>query len=131
MVRQPNARLRVAVIAVLLARPDYAAGAQAAVSSLPPDAAVTLMLFYTAAVRLQRELGAQLRPRLGAAWQELPDIFAVGLGLGAQSSPGTSLTELATRHAELTGQHLNWEGTYRDTAGRLLRQWTLEALWGT
>jgi hypothetical protein len=55
LVRQPSARVRNAVIAVLLAYPDYAEAVPAALERLRPAEQQTLRLFYTAAVLLQQE----------------------------------------------------------------------------
>ena len=129
IVQQPSARVRAALVPLLLARPGYASGARAAATSLAGVARIALMAFYTAAVCLQQELAPALSARLGADWRAMPDLFADDLGLRTEIGPGGRLGEVARRHALLTGQYLNWEGTYRDAASRLLRQWDREAQW--
>ena len=55
LVRQPSARVRAAVLAVLLAHPEYAEAVPTALQQLGPAERRTLRLFYTAAVLLQQE----------------------------------------------------------------------------
>ena len=55
LVRQPSARVREALIAVLLAHPELAAAVPAALAELSPPEQLTLRVFYTAAVLLQQE----------------------------------------------------------------------------
>ncbi len=55
LVRQPSARVRAAVISVLLAHPELAQAMPAALAQLPPDLRRLLRILYTAARVLQRE----------------------------------------------------------------------------
>ena len=129
VVRQPSARVRAATIALFLARPSSWQSVERAQSQLRPKHRLTLSLFYCAAVQLQRLHGSELRTLLGPAWEPLPDLFAEELGLRDDASPESRIAEIAHMHRSRTGSHLNWEGTYRQAADRLLRQRALEAQW--
>jgi len=128
LVRQPSSRVRAALIALLLARPDYAAHVPAALAHLTPEQAQIFKFFYTAAVCLQRLYGRNLKIYLGARWLELPDTFSAELGVRGPT-PAARLRALAHLHARQTGVQLNWAGTYENAAQHLLRRWEMERLW--
>jgi hypothetical protein len=127
LVRQPSARVRAAVIAVLLAHPEYADAVPAALKGLQPVEQWTLRLFYTAAVLLQQEYGDRLRRFV--AGRRLPDWFAAELDLPAFASPRERLAALGQWHRQQTRTAVNWVGTYEDVVRHLLRSWELEARW--
>jgi hypothetical protein len=127
LVRQPSARVRAAVIAVLLAHPEYAEAMPAALKRLRPAERRTLRLFYTAAVLLQREYAGRLRTFVAGQW--LPDRFAVDLGLPDTTSPRERLAALGRQHRQQAQAYVNWVGTYDSVAHRLLRSWEVEAQW--
>jgi hypothetical protein len=127
LVRQPSARVRAAVIAVLLAHPEYAAGVPAALEQLRPAEQRTLRLFYTAAVLLQREYAERLRPFVAQRW--LPDWFVADLDLPDVASPRERLSALGQRHRQQTQADVNWVGTYENVVRCLLRSWKLEVRW--
>ncbi len=127
LVRQPSARVRAAVIAVLLAHPEYAEAVPAALQQLGPAERRTLRLFYTAAVLLQQEYAERLRSFVARQW--LPDRFAVDLDLPGTASPRERLTALGRQHRQQTQAYVNWVGTYENVARRLLRSWELEVQW--
>ena len=127
MVCQPSSRVRTALIALLLAHPEYAVHVPAALRRLPPEPAQTLKFFYTAAVILQRQYQSELQPLLGSSWLPLPHLFADEFPL--PTDPGQQLQALARLHQERTGQRLNWAGTYEHAARNLLRRWQMEKLW--
>jgi hypothetical protein len=125
LVRQPSSRVRAAFIALLLARPDYATYAPAALKTLSDEHAQTFKFFYTAAVCLQEQYTNALRPFVGADWQEIPDRFSNELGVSGDS-PGAQLNSLANQHAQWSGVRLNWAGTYQNAVRKLLRRWEVE-----
>ena len=128
LVQQPSSRVRAAVIALLLARPAYGKHVPAAVKGLAPEQALTLKLFYTAAVLLQREYAAPMQNHLGAGWLWLTDYFSAELNL-PETAPEVQLRELAKLHRQKTGVTLNWAGTYENAARHLIRRWELEQIW--
>lgn len=127
LVRQPSARVRAAVIAVLLAHPEYAQAVPAALERLRPAEQRTLRLFYTAAALLQREYVERLQPFVARQW--LPDRFAVDLDLPDAASPRERLAALGREHQQRTRICVNWVGTYENVVRCLLRSWELEAQW--
>jgi hypothetical protein len=127
LIRQPSARVRATVIAVLLAHPEYGKAVPAALERLRPAERRTLRLFYTAAVLLQREYAGRLRCFVAGQW--LPDQFAVDLGLPDAASPRERLAALGRQHRQQTRTCVNWVGTYENVAHRLLRSWESEAQW--
>jgi hypothetical protein len=129
MVRQPSARVRAAVIAMLLAHPEFAEAIPAAMHNISPAEQVTLRMFYTAAVLLQQAYGDRLLPALGSHWRALPDLYSGELGLPSSGTPRQRLTLLGKAHRRKTRVAVNWTGTYESVAQRLLRSWEVEASW--
>lgn len=129
LVCQPTARVRNAVIALLLARPEYAGWVPGAIARLQPGEQTRLRILYTAAVVLQKEHAKILRSSLGIAWRLLPDLFAQELGVSTSQSPDKTLKRLGRLQQQETGAVVNWCGTYEDVVQRLLRQWELELQW--
>ena len=131
LVRQPSARVRASVIAVLLAHPEFADAVPAALERLAPAEQITLRLFYTAAVLLQQEHAERLRPfqNVDLDQRRLPDRFAQELGLPDSPSVQERLAALGQLHRQHTGAVVNWVGTYESVAHRLLRSWELELRW--
>jgi len=128
LVCQPSARVRAAVIAVLLAHPEYAAAVPAALERLLPRERLTLQWFYMAAVLLQQEHAPRLRPFL-TRWQWLPDLFSAELGLPAEGRPLERLALLGSQQRHRTRAAVNWAGTYEGVAHKLIRRWEREARW--
>jgi len=127
LVRQPSARVRAAVLAVLLAHPEYAEAVPTALQQLGPAERRTLRLFYTAAVLLQQEYAGRLRSFVAGQW--LPDRFAVDLGLSDAASPRERLAALGRQHRQQTQVYVNWVGTYENVVRCLIRSWELEVQW--
>ena len=130
LVRQPSARVRAAVIAVLLAQPEYAEAAPAAFKRLQPFERLTLGCFYTAAMLLQREYAGQLRQFVASRWRWLPEWREALAGWSLpDGTPHDKLIALGQAHRRWTQTAVNWVGTYENVAQRLLRHWELESLW--
>lgn len=131
LVRQPSARVRAAVIAVLLSHPAYAEAVPAALSRLDPGERLTFQSFYTAAVLLQQEHAGRLRPFVARRWRWLPDLGPVSpeWGLPSGGTPREKLIALGREHRRRAEEMVNWTGTYEQVARQLLRQWELERRW--
>jgi hypothetical protein len=127
LVQQPSARVRAAVIAVLLAHPEYAGAMPSALRRLHTTERLTLRLFYTAAALLQQEYAERLKQFV--VYQQLPEQFAADLGLPPAMSPRERLAALGKRHRQETQVNVNWVGTYENVVRRLLRSWELESKW--
>jgi hypothetical protein len=129
LVRQPSARVRTAVIAVLLSHPEYAQVVPTALERLGSAERLTLQLFYTAAMLLQQEYADHLQPFMMERWQWLPDLFSKQFGLPEERHPRERLALLGQVHRHRTGATVNWAGTYENTVRHLIRRWELERQW--
>ena len=128
LVCQPSSRVRSALIALLLARPDYARHVRLALKRLNQSDAQRLRFFYSAAVILQQQYVEILRAALGANFRQLPDLFAGELGVTGES-PTARLQKLGRLQAQWSGENLNWAGTYENAARLLVRRWESEERW--
>ncbi len=115
-----DARVRLALIPLLLARPDYAAFLPDALPGLSAAAQVVLRCYATAAAILQARYATRLHALFGAQ-PYLHDWFSTELGISLRGSPDEQLATLAVRHRQLSGRSLNWAGTYRHGADSFLR----------
>jgi hypothetical protein len=100
-----EARLRLSLIPLFLEHPEYASHVRAVGKKLDPSARLTLQCYYSAAVWLAKEY-----PPKGLS---LPDHFSKDLKLSPVDDPEENLHELAKRHKELSGSHVNWLATYQ------------------
>lgn len=123
-----EARLRLALIPLLLRHPAFAATVRQAVGQLPPPAQVVLKCYYTAAQLLQQKYHTRLQALFGDL-PPLPDLFSADLELPAFSVPDHGLQMLAECHRRLSGRTLNWLGTYEHGAQRLLIHCERRQLW--
>ena len=126
---QDNARMRLALIPLLLSRPDLADAAAEAARHLSGLASIHLMLYYTAATCLQKIYQSQLKELLGEQPQ-LPEIFNRKLYIQPNISPEFTLTKLGEVHTQFTGIKANWVGTYHHGAKRLIKRLQCEIAWG-
>lgn len=125
---QSEARLRLALIPLLLVHPELTTAVPEALDRLSEREQMTLKLFYTAAAILQQCHAEQLRALLGRC-DLLPDRFARELGIPTTGDCLDRLKQLGEQHQALSGLAINWVGTYRHAADRLLRQLSLEMQW--
>jgi hypothetical protein len=131
LIRQPSARVRAAVIAVLLSHPEYAEAVPGALEQLGPVERLTLRSFYVASVLLQQQHAHRLRHYMRAGWRWLPDLDRTSIGweLPTEGTPREKLAALGREHRRWTQEMVNWTGTYEQVASQLLRQWELESKW--
>jgi hypothetical protein len=128
-IRQPSARVRTSMIALLLLHPSFAEAVQAALTLLNEEHRLSLKLFYTAAVFLQRAYQRELLPLLSEDWLWLPDLFGQELGVSPDLSPQAGIQRLGIRHQELTHSFTNWAGTYTNVVHHLIRYKQRERQW--
>lgn len=124
----PEARLRQALIPLLLWRPDLAHYASEVEPLLPPRPSHFLQCYYTAAMLLQIMYAPSLR-LLGAGEQALPDLFSSLLDLPQAGDIHQRLARLAQRQAQLSGEQANWLGTYQHAASTFIHHLEREAVW--
>lgn len=123
-----EARLRLALIPLLLVHPDYAVHAPHVATQLAPPARLLFICYYTAALLLQQLHTGRLQTFFGPA-APLPDLFSTELGLPTVGTPAQRLAILAARQAALSGEPINWLGTYHHGAERLFTHLEKAALW--
>lgn len=128
LARSPEARLRLALIPLLLAHPEFSWSVVAALAQAAPDAAITLRCYYTAAYWLQQKYWRRLTAALGVT-PRLPDLFRAELGMSTYADPDVALDALAARQQVLSGRVLNWFGTYEHAVQSWLHQLEQRILW--
>lgn len=116
----PEARLQVALVPLFLWRPEYAAAALNVADQLCGQARVMLQCCYSAAAALQPRYVRRLK-ELGCLNAPLPDIFAAALDLPPMVDPASRLAAVAARHAQMSGEAINWLGTYEHAAKTFMR----------
>ncbi len=119
----PQARFRSSLILLFLRRPTYSRFVTEALTRLNATAAVTLRLYYQAAVYLRPELENDLR-QYSDDVAPLPDLFSAELGLPAPGNlpADDALTALGDLHRRVSGRAYNWAGSYRQHLPLFLRQ---------
>lgn len=128
LARHSDARLRLALVALFLHRPELAKSTSGALEQLDTADQTTLKLFYTAAVFLQRLHNPRLRTFV-PQWQLLPDYFSEDLGIPLKESFQERLRILSKRHRDFTGLAANWLGSYQYAAKRTITRLEKEASW--
>lgn len=128
LAEQSDARLRLAIVALLLFRPRLSAAIPVALELLSESGQMTLKLFFTAAVLLQ-QIHKQRLSHCTLDQQPLPDLFSVGLGISSVSSPEARLQALGECHRQVSNLAANWTGTYKYAAERLMTRLEKEASW--
>lgn len=129
LVRQPHARVRTAVIALLLLNPEYATAVPAALQYASARDRLTLQSHYEAAFLLQREHADRLRPLLGARWDWLPDLVSSDLHLPQGGNPRERLKLLDREMRRRTGMDVNWSGTYEAAVDKLIQHLERDSSW--
>ena len=111
-----ESRLRLALIPLFLDHPEFAEYVRPVAASLNPSAQLTLQCYYSAAVWLQQKYRAQLKSNFGSK-PSLPDYFSHELGVKKSTDdPEYNLCMLAARQQVLSGEKINWLGTYQHAA---------------
>jgi hypothetical protein len=113
-----EARLGMSLIPLFLQHPEYAAHVQTAAEKLSASARLLLKCYYTAAIWLEQKY---LSPK-----DALPDLFSDELDLIISDHPDENLRALAKRHQELSGEKINWLGTYEHAADVWLKEMELQ-----
>lgn len=102
LAQSEESRLRLSLIPLFLEHPEFAVRVRAIAKKLEPSARLTLQCYYTATVWFAKKYQQTT----------LPDHFSKELGLMPTDDVEENLRELAKRHKELSGRHVNWLGTY-------------------
>ena len=126
LARSENARVRLSLIPLFLRHPEFsdkAENADASLSAQPSQ--IVLRFYYTAACILQRKYWERLG-KLFSGQTKLPDLFSPKIGVLLHDNPDEALTNLAKCHQVLSGQTINWHGTYEHAAERLIKYMELQ-----
>lgn len=110
-----EARLRLSLIPLFLEHPEFAQHVYTAKSISNPKARLTISFYYSAAVWLQQLYTQRIEGLLGKQ-PPLPDYFSTQLGVQISDNPETILHSLAERHKAMSGEAINWLGTYHHAA---------------
>lgn len=121
LAQSENARVRLSLIPLFLRHPEFASEVKRVDKSLSLQIhQLVLRFYYTAAFLLQRKYWERLVNIFGNQPQ-LPELFSTKLGISLDEDPEKALLQLANRHQILTGQFINWLGTYEHAAERLVK----------
>ena len=123
-----EARLRSALIPLLLRHPEHVAHAEDAVRKMAEPAHLIFICYYSAACFLQRKYRSRLATLLHDS-SAIPDLFSAELGLPNASDPDVALRKLAERHRILSGKPINWLGTYEHAAQRWMTHMERRQSW--
>jgi hypothetical protein len=131
LARDAEARVRLAVIPLLLSHPEYAAGVPLVTAQLTGDAKLTFQFYCAAAYWLQRKYAMRLAQLIGVR-QPLPYRLTEQTEMPIPNTdPDRALAVLSQSHQVLSGEPINWRGTYEHAAQCLLKQLTREKSWAT
>ena len=130
LTEQTDARLRLSIIAVLLQYPNFSNLVDEVLESLNEQSSLIFKLYYTAAQTLQKVYARQLESILGD-FDRLPDYYSEALKIPKTKSAEAQLRRLAKRHQAITGLSLNWYGTYKHAAQRVIKRLEAERSWNT
>ena len=122
--------VQLAIIPLLLTRPEVAQGAMAAVAQLLWQPQLLLCCYYTAAFYLQRKYASTLRAAQLPS-EPLPNLFAVMLKMPIYTTAEDGLRNLAQRQRQLCGDTVNWLGAYEHALQQLLRQRKMAQRWSS
>lgn len=123
-----EARLRMALIPLLLARPEFVRTIPEVMDTLLKEAQITLMCYYTAAMLLQQKYAEPLAD-LAINQEAMPHLFSRDLGLPQDGDVDALLKALGERHAILSYRSINWYGTYEQAIIRFIRRLQMEREW--
>jgi hypothetical protein len=126
---QTDARMRSAIIAMLLQLPGFGDQAHAALKMLAGPQRLTFQLYVTAAHILQLIYFDDLERVLGP-FQMLPDLYSEEFQLQPKDRPPEDLLkQVASRHQDISGLPINWDGTYHHAARRVIARLEKEKEW--
>lgn len=123
-----DTRVQLALIPLLLVRPDYGQEAQWAATQLQGRPYLLFCCYYTAAVYLQHIYTSKLQA-VQLPINPLPNLFAAELQLPLHDNGEQALRILAIRQQQLLQDTANWFGAYEHAVQRLIRRRQAEIQW--
>jgi hypothetical protein len=129
LARDPDARVALAIVPLLLLRPERAEAIPAVAKQLEGDAKLMFECYCTEAHWLQRQCEKPLTDLVGEL-KPFPDWFSAKLELtSSENEAACALEALGKRQQALSHERLNWRGTYKHPAQSLMKQLTWERVW--
>jgi hypothetical protein len=129
LVGQPSSRVRMAIIPLLLAKPQFSDAVPAVIKDISDDEAFLMKILYTAAMYLQQIYAEQQARYLDPGDRFLADRYSAELGLPEGLDARAALHALGQLHKTATALNINWAGTYENAVQKWLRQMALEEKW--
>lgn len=112
-----EARIQLSLIPLFLRLPEFDKYVIEVVNKLNPPSQLLLKCFYSASVWLGQKY---------LSTKKLEDLFSKELDIHLSENPEKNLEALAIRHCELSGERINWLGTYEHAATIWLREIELQ-----
>ena len=125
---ESNARMKWALVALLLQRPQLAGSAAGALELLDAEAKEIFKVYYASACYLQSAYSNELNTYLPNA-SIIPDLFSVEFDIPPQHSAEIKLKALAQQHERISGQEFNWHAAYHHVAAKVIRRLKKESRW--
>lgn len=112
-----EARLQLSLIPLFLRHPEFDKYVNEVTDKLNSSSRLILKCFYSAAVWLEQKYLSR---------KKLRDLFSKELEIILSTNPEENLQSLATRQQELSGEKINWLGTYEHAADVWLKEIELQ-----
>ena len=126
LITSKDARLRHALVAWMLVKPDAHKNVPVAYDLLGKEYGTWLRVLYSVAIQLQQIHSAVLSDFV-QPWYRLPNYFPQESC--APRDPVIALQEVSDECARLYGSHINWTGTFNHIAASVIRRLTLQREW--
>lgn len=117
LTKSNEARLQLSLIPLFLRHPEFSKYVNEVIGTLNSSQQLILKCFYTASVWLEQKY---------LSTKKLEDLFSKELGIALHANLEENLQSLAIRQYELSGEKINWLGTYEHAANVWLREIELQ-----
>jgi hypothetical protein len=126
LAQSEEARIRLSLIPLLLRHPDFTNEAEIVDNGiLDPNAKLVFRFYYTASMLLQ-QMYKEILSRFLGNQIKIPDLFSSKLGINLPENPYLAISNLGEHHKILSGQRINWFGTYQHATDVWLKQLELQ-----
>ncbi|HCB02465.1 MAG TPA: hypothetical protein DEP19_08795 [Anaerolineae bacterium] len=117
LAKSNEARLQLSLIPLFLRHPEFDKYVNEIIDKLNSSQQLILQCFYSAAVWLEQKHFSTAK---------LEDLFSKKLEITLSKNPEENLQSLAIRQQELSGEKINWLGTYEHAANIWLKEIELQ-----
>jgi hypothetical protein len=126
LAQSPEARIRLSIIPLLLKHPNFTKEAEIVDKEiLDLDSKLVFRFFYTASMLLQ-QIHIETLSRFLGNQMKIPNLFSNKLGINLPNNPHLAIINLSEHHKTLSGQKINWLGTYQHATDVWLKQLELQ-----